>query len=117
MSQSIGIKRYTVYYEWVLVVIARNVFQTTGEQAQGVSATVKYRGQLHHIASSFLCFSFVNMQQWETKYYCSLTLTQHISVVHKSVLDQRALTYNQIKFNIADNWFMVNLFYYPEQIL
>lgn len=41
MNQSIGIKRYTVYYEWVLVVIARNVFQTTGEQAQSVSATAK----------------------------------------------------------------------------
>jgi hypothetical protein len=40
MDQSIGIKRYTVYYEWVLVVIARNVFQTT-EQARNVSATVK----------------------------------------------------------------------------
>ena len=44
-------------------------------------------------------------------------LSQYISIVHKSVLDQRVLTYNQIKFSIADNWFMVNLFYYPEQIL
>lgn len=57
------------------------------------------------------------MEQWETKYYCSLTLTQYISVVHKSVFDQRVLTYNQIKFNTPDNWFMVNLFYYPEQVL
>jgi len=44
-------------------------------------------------------------------------LSQYVSVVHKSVLDQRVLTYNQIKFNIADKWFMVNLFYYPEKIL
>lgn len=44
-------------------------------------------------------------------------LTQHISVVQKSVLDQRVLAYNQIKFDTADNWFMVNLFNYPAQIL
>lgn len=57
------------------------------------------------------------MCQWETKCYCTLMLTQYISVVHKSVLDQQILTYNQIKFNTADNRFMVKLFYYPEQIL
>lgn len=47
MNQSIGTERCAVYYEWVLVVIACNAFQTTGEQAESVGATARYRGHFH----------------------------------------------------------------------
>jgi hypothetical protein len=46
MKQSVGTELCAVYYEWVLVVIACNVFQTTGEQAQRVGATVTYKGRV-----------------------------------------------------------------------
>lgn len=43
MKQSIGTERCAVYYEWVLLVIACNVFQTTGDQAERVGARAAYR--------------------------------------------------------------------------